>query len=178
MIEWFRLRVDEDDKRVRQRIEDLRVIESQRGLTPKELVLFADALLIDPDAPEGTKGGPDDILARAKGYYLEALKVDHEYVPGLISLAWYLDAVEGEEVAALPHFQKALACIRRQLLETVVGMAGCLQTLESDEVSRAFLRSMLGADGIMTREDLPWDQQRLLECGDDSEVGGEAWPEK
>jgi tetratricopeptide (TPR) repeat protein len=139
----------------------LRRIEQERGLIPSELVTKGRCLQLAPIEAEGD-------LTDAEKAFQEALNMDPEYVPALVELAYFYDAVLNDSALALPLFDKAIDILRAQITEAAIGK---IEELRSEAAAATFLRSLRGGalilEGWMTRKRLGWG--RLL-SSDDAEV--------
>jgi tetratricopeptide (TPR) repeat protein len=113
-------------------LEILDTIESQRPLTPAELVQKGRFIqLAFERAPE---------LSEAEKAFTEALRFDESYVPALLELAWFYYAVEDDSARALPLFEKTIDLAREQLTEAVIGKARCLEEVETSKAADEFFQ--------------------------------------
>jgi len=113
-------------------LEELAVLESQRSLTPAELVLKGRCIQL------GSEQAP--ALVEAEKAFTEALRLDEGYVPALLELAWFYYAVEDDSARALPLFEKAIALSQERLTEAVIGKARCLEERETPEAADEFFQ--------------------------------------
>lgn len=111
-------------------LNELAVLESQRPLTPAELVLRGRCIQL------GSERVP--ALAEAEKAFAEALRLDEENLPALLELAWFYYTVEDDSARALPLFEKAISLSQAQLAEAAIGKARCLEERESPEAADEF----------------------------------------
>jgi tetratricopeptide (TPR) repeat protein len=124
----------------------LRRIEQERGLIPSELVTKGRCLQLAP-----IEAGGD--LTDAEKAFQEALNMDPEYVPALVELAYFYDAVLNYSALALPLFDKAIDILRAQITGAAIGKSGCLEELRSEEAASTFLRSLHGGALVLEKLD-------------------------
>jgi tetratricopeptide (TPR) repeat protein len=89
----------------------------RRPLMPRELVLKGQILQITGEEPN------EEILREAEECFRAAIILDPAYVPALIELGWYFDAVLDDEPAAVEFFQSAFEHSRRNCIDALVGLA-------------------------------------------------------
>jgi tetratricopeptide (TPR) repeat protein len=118
----YRPAADFDDQKIREALEILTSAESRRPLTARELCEKGNLLCAHPDPG-------DDTLGLAKQAYQESLRVDDNYVPALIGLAWFQYSMGDEAGAAVPLFRKAIALCSEDLNDALKGLTGCFEEL-------------------------------------------------
>jgi tetratricopeptide (TPR) repeat protein len=114
--------------------EALRVIveaEEQACVSPALLVWKSRCLLL-ADNPSGDPTDSKTSLERA-------LKLDDEYLPALIDLAYYYLNVMDDPEAALPIFRKALSLSTENATEIILGLGECISETDSPRVALEFL---------------------------------------
>lgn len=79
-------------------------------------------------------------LREAEKVFIEALRLDSEYVPALLELAWFYHVIEDDAARALPLFESAIALSQAQLTEAVIGKARCPEEIETLEVADEFFQ--------------------------------------
>jgi tetratricopeptide (TPR) repeat protein len=110
-------------------------IERERPLYPSELVLKGRWIQL-------ASGVGTPVLQEAANAFRAALRIDNDYVPALLELAWFHYAVADDSASALPVFEQALELVQDQLKEAMRGKTQCLEDLESAEAAQAFVRQI------------------------------------
>lgn len=101
-------------------LEVLRLLneeQERRALMPRELVLKGQVLQITGEAPK------EEILREAEECFRAAITLDPAYVPALIELGWFFDAVMDDELTATAFFQDAFEHSRRNCIDALIGLA-------------------------------------------------------
>lgn len=135
----------------------LRRIEKQRELTPVELVEKGRCIQLGPDDGEWS-------LKDAEEAFKKALLIEPDYLPALAELGFFYYAIKDDSAQALPFFRRAIEIGRLQLTEVAIGMAGCLEELQSQEVASDFLGELHRralVEEKLDEEKLEWLQQGL-----------------
>ncbi|MFN7963489.1 MAG: hypothetical protein U0002_19670 [Thermoanaerobaculia bacterium] len=129
-------------------------LESERGLSDTEQVAKGRAVLLSSEKlPLG--------LADAEQAFLTALDLNPNSIDSLLELGWYYYAYQDNPSRGRPYFEAACRALRSLLTEAARGVAGCLSELESSNAARAFLQVL--NQNVLVKEELPLDQQELLE---------------
>lgn len=98
---------------------ELAKLEQQHDLPPNVLVAKAACIQLGSGTTTYTL---DDAEAALKG----ALEIDEENVEALIEIGYFYNYVLDKPVIAKPYFQKALFLSRKQLSESIKGIAECI----------------------------------------------------
>ena len=124
--------------RIDEALALLRRREKARALSASELVSKGMLLQVARDEHD---------LGEARSALEEALKLDDEYLPALLELAFFYHMVDDDSARALPLFEKANEISLASLAEALEGTARCLEELESPEAAERFLaRAKEGID--------------------------------
>jgi hypothetical protein len=128
LTQVYKLRNNGNTKGAVQLLKDL---EQQRLLYPKVLVLQYLYLI--------TTDFSNESLSDLENILMDALKIDDNYLPALVELAYLKLVVQNNPGQALPLFEKANEIARSNITETVIGQAQCIAELQSSEAAIAFL---------------------------------------
>lgn len=125
----------------------LESIESLRALNCRELVFKARCLQLAP--------GNATNLERAQASLEAALKLDSEYLPALIELAWYEYAVEDNADRARFLFERAVSLSARDYREALTGLFKAIEDLDSASVASETIKKRvadtLDIEGLISR---------------------------
>lgn len=143
-------------QRFSEAIAFLHEIEKQRELTPAELVSMAHCNQLAPDEGEWD-------LKDSEKAFKKALSIEHDYLPALIELGFFYYAVEDDPARALPFFQQAIEISRLHLTEASMGMAGCIEELQSQESASKFLGEL--HCGALVEDKLDEEKREWLQQG-------------
>lgn len=145
-----------EHKRFSEALNLLRGAESRRELTPVELVQKGRCNQLAPDEGEWD-------LKDSEEAFKKALLIEPDYLPALIELGFFYYAVEDDSARALPLFERAVEISRLQLTEAAMGMAGCLEELQSQNEASAFLGDL--HCGALVEEKLDEEKREWLQQG-------------
>ncbi len=113
-------------------VEIIHALETDRALSPRELVLKARCLQL------GT-GREGDELPRAEAALKAALAIDSEYVPALVELGWFRFAVSDDASGARELFEKGFELAARNCTEALTGLFNAVEELDSKSAARAMV---------------------------------------
>lgn len=134
----------------------LRRVEMHRDLTPVELVERGRCVQLAPDEGEWS-------LKEAEEAFKKALQIDPDYISALTEIGFFYYAIEDNSAQALPFFQRAVEISRLQLTEAAMGMAGCLEELQSQDAAGGFLSDL--HCGALVEEKLDEEKREWLQQG-------------
>jgi tetratricopeptide (TPR) repeat protein len=90
-------------------------------------------------------------LSDAERAFEQALKIDADFIPAIIELAWFYLNVLDDAVRAEPLFERAIKLHRSMLTEAFIGMAKCLSEIRSKEMAKEYLEEAVNRSLDLTQ---------------------------
>lgn len=121
-----------------------RIEQSGERLPPNVLVLKGIFIQVAPDSRH--------TLDDSEEAFRQALAIDEECVEALLELGWLYQAAYDDSASAKPVFEKAYEISRRQITESLLGMAKCIREIDGKAPALRFLRRM--RTRVLVEEDI------------------------
>lgn len=124
------------DERYNEALRHLEELEKQPLLYPKVYVLKGICVFL-------TDSEDNYDYEDVTRLYKEALQIDSEYVNALLELGHHYFSAENQSRLAVPLFEKAIKILTDQFTDAIVGLAKCIEDLESSNEAIHCINNMM-----------------------------------